>query len=103
MASPGGTGAPSNPPAGGSGTAGATPASASGTGASSAASGTGATPAGSGGTDVVINEKPFSSDPAWPADLLLNRLKSNWERWDLLISDPRALSGSYGHADNGLL
>ncbi|KAH9037138.1 hypothetical protein EDB84DRAFT_1560688 [Lactarius hengduanensis] len=51
--------------------------------------------AASGTADVVINEKQFASDPAWPADLILDRLKSNWDRWDRrlnLVVDQRNFS-----------
>ncbi|KAH9028776.1 hypothetical protein EDB85DRAFT_2147724 [Lactarius pseudohatsudake] len=87
---------PSGNSPGGSGTGG-TPA-----GAAAGTSGTGATPAappsGAGASrtaDVVINEKQFASDPAWPADLILDRLKSNWDRWDRrlnLVVDQRNFS-----------
>ena len=66
------------------------------------ASGPGVTPTGSGGTgptggltDVVINLQPFISDAAWPADLVLDRLKSNWEQWNRclnLVVDQRHFS-----------
>src|SRR6266702_2634554 len=54
-----------------------------------AASSPGVTPTGSGSTgptggstNVVINLQPFISDAAWLADLVLDRLKSNWEQWN---------------------
>src|SRR6266571_5157681 len=54
------------------------------------------TTSGSGGTtDVIINEKPFTSDSAWPKDLILDRTKSNWEEWDRrlnLVVDQRLYS-----------
>ena len=64
------------PPAGGSGpSSGATP--------SGAPSGATPTSSGSGGeSDLIVNEKAFASDPAWPPDLVLDRSKSNWDEWD---------------------
>ena len=32
--------------------------------------------------DDVIYERSFLPDPSWPADLLLDALKSNWEEWN---------------------
>src|SRR6266702_2783311 len=79
-----------------------------GTGASGTTTGTtptsspAATPTGSGSTvptggstDVVINLQPFISDLAWPANLILDRLKSNWEEWNRclnLVVDQRHFS-----------
>src|SRR6266702_679518 len=65
------------------------------------ASGPGVTPTGSGSTgpggltDVVINLQPFISNVAWPADLVLDHLKSNWEQWNRrlnLVIDQRHFS-----------
>jgi hypothetical protein len=46
---------------------------------------TGNTPAPTGGglpADIVINQQNFTSDSAWPAELMLDRLLSNWVEWD---------------------
>ena len=33
-------------------------------------------------TDIFIEEQNFASDTSWPANLVLDHLKSNWEEWD---------------------
>src|ERR1700761_1863239 len=75
-----------------------------GTTATGTAAGTGTTVTGTGtGTtnppsaDYVILEKSFTSDPNWPADLKLDRVKSNWHEWDKrlhFIADQRGF-GAY--------
>ena len=54
------------------------------TGGTTAATGTGST---TGGTVpspsvIVIHHQTFTSDNSWPADLVLDRRKSNWHEWD---------------------
>ena len=47
--------------------------------------------------DYVIYEKSFTSDPNWPTDLVLSRIKGNWHEWDRrlhFIADQRGF-GSY--------
>jgi hypothetical protein len=36
--------------------------------------------------EILIYEKPFPSDPSWPADLTLDRSKANWQEWDRKIN-----------------
>ena len=48
-------------------------------------------------SDYVVYEKSFTSDPNWPADLVLSRIKGNWHEWDRhlhFIADQRGF-GSY--------
>ena len=69
-------------------------------GSGSPSSTTPATGGSSGGTpapDFVVYEKSFTSDPNWPADLVLNHVKSNWYEWDRrihFIADQRGF-GAY--------
>ena len=75
--SPGGTGTTSTTPATGGSTSGAS------TGTSS--------------TEFMVYEKSFTSDPNWPPELVLDRIKGNWFEWDRrihFIADQRGF-GAY--------
>ena len=43
---------------------------------------TGGTTTSSSNDDDIILERTFLPDPSWPADLILDGLKSNWEEWN---------------------
>lgn len=48
-----------------------------------------------GSADIVIDLKPFLSHPTWPADLILDQRKYNWEEWNWrlnLLVDQRHFS-----------
>jgi hypothetical protein len=74
---------PTNPPANPTGTA----APSSSTGTTSGSVTGGATTSGTPPpNEIVISEKPFPSDPNWLADLILDRTKANWPKWDWKIN-----------------
>ena len=69
----------------------------SGAGPTTATPVTGGSSGGTSVPDFVVYEKSFTSDPNWPADLVLNHVKSNWYEWDRrihFIADQRGF-GAY--------
>ena len=81
---------PANPPA--TGTTAPGPSVTGGTTGGTTGSTGGATTGGttttttSAAEEITIHVQPFTTDSNWPADLILDRSKGNWQEWDRRIN-----------------